>query len=118
MLSKPRVLSSISGYVMSLSSLVILGKVGFKNFERPILPLTMHFFQYAGPDDLAGASLGTTFSNVCGCSMLVGFSEAIDTLCSQAYGQNNLKRIGRILQRGVVLLLVCATVSSLLCWFS
>jgi len=98
-ISFPMVLSSISGYIMSLSSLVILG-------------------MFAGPHDLAGASLGTTFSNVCGCSMLVGLSEAIDTLCSQAFGAGRFRTMGWILQRGLLLLMLASTAAAILFWHS
>mmetsp|Transcript_9935 Transcript_9935/g.13828 ORF Transcript_9935/g.13828 Transcript_9935/m.13828 type:complete len:620 (-) Transcript_9935:92-1951(-) len=98
-ISFPMVLSSISGYIMSLSSLVILGT-------------------FAGPNDLAAASLGTTYSNVCGCSLLVGLSEAIDTLCSQAFGAKQMKCMGMILQRGVLILFLASTCAALLFYFT
>jgi len=98
-ISFPMVLASTSIYIMGLSSLVILGT-------------------FAGPSDLAAASMGTVYSNVCGCSLLWGLSEAIDTLCSQAYGAKQYRLMGIFLQRGVVILCLASTLASVAFYFT
>ena len=66
---------------MGITSLIILGRFG-------------------GPDDLAGAAMGTTYANVVGCSLMVGIAESIETLGSQAVGAQKYQTLGHILQRG------------------
>ncbi|XP_065915257.1 multidrug and toxin extrusion protein 1-like isoform X2 [Dysidea avara] len=53
---------------------------------------------------LDGASLGSSFMSLCGFTTLIGLSSATETLCSQAYGAGNYRRVGVVLQRS---LLIC-----------
>ncbi|KAH3761092.1 multidrug and toxin extrusion protein 1 [Pelomyxa schiedti] len=62
------------------------------------------FMGHVGPNEMAASSLAIMLANVTGWSVGIGLLSAVDTLASQAYGAQNYKKVGIILQRGV---LVC-----------
>ncbi|KAI1177105.1 MATE efflux family protein [Nemania sp. FL0916] len=57
-------------------------------------------------DDLAAASVGITTMNIAGFAIYEGMATALDTLCSQAYGSNNLTGVGLHVQRMLILMVI------------
>lgn len=71
--------------------------------------ISLAFIGRLGRLQLSAAVLATTFFNVTGLSVQIGFSGALETLSGQAFGAENFPAVGLALQRAVCL---SATVSA------
>eukprot|EP00466_Bigelowiella_natans_P016388 jgi/Bigna1/83848/fgenesh1_pg.116_\ len=89
----PNVMQQLSGYGVTISSLVLVGRL-------------------AGPQQLGGIAVGSTFGSMVGSTILLGLSEGIDTLSSQAYGRKCYHLMLEILLRGIILLFIVASIDA------
>ncbi|ORY43805.1 MATE efflux family protein [Rhizoclosmatium globosum] len=72
---------------------------------------------------LASMALATLFANVTGYSLIVGLGAAIDTLCSQSYGEylsgtGSKRELGRHLSRSIFLMYLTCIPVAILWWFT
>ena len=56
---------------------------------------------------IAGVGMGNMIMNMIGMSVIIGINGALETLCSQSYGANNLRLCGIYLNRSRFVLLMC-----------
>lgn len=87
-LSGPLLLSNLGGQVSQLLALSLVGRA-------------------LGEESFAAVALGNSLANCTGWSLVSGFSEATETLCSQAFGAGNGRKLSETLQRGVAVQLIC-----------
>uniref|UniRef100_A0A8C4GSY8 Multidrug and toxin extrusion protein n=1 Tax=Dicentrarchus labrax TaxID=13489 RepID=A0A8C4GSY8_DICLA len=94
--------------VLQLTGPLLLSRI--LNFLLPFV-ITI-FCGHIGNAELAGYALASATINVTTTATGYGLAVACDTLISQTFGSKNLKRVGVILQRGsLIMLLFC-----LPCW--
>lgn len=70
------------------------------------IAITTAFLGRLGELQLAGGSLGFTFANVTGFSVLNGLCGAMEPICGQAYGAKNFKLLHKTLLMTIFLLLL------------
>ncbi|KAI1423138.1 MATE efflux family protein [Xylaria sp. FL1777] len=94
-----------------VSELRLLAKYSFPLIATYLLQYTWSIIVtfiagHLGPDDLAAASIGMTTMAIAGFAIFEGMATALDTLCSQAYGSNNLTGVGVHVQRMLILMAI------------
>nr|GMD49381.1 protein DETOXIFICATION 14-like [Ipomoea batatas] len=90
----PMIIVTVSQYLLRTSPMLMLGQLG----ELP----------------LSSASIAASLCNVTGYSLLIGMSSALETLCGQAYGAGQYRKLGAFTYGAILcLFLVCIPVSIL-----
>ncbi|KAL5467556.1 hypothetical protein EMCRGX_G031806 [Ephydatia muelleri] len=75
-------------------------------FTQAIFLVSLIFLgQYSGNAlEIDAAALAVALINMTGLSVGFGLSSALDTLCSQAFGFKNYKRVGVVVQQGILII--------------
>ena len=78
-----------------------------EGFQLVFAMQSLIFCGRLGSISLACAALSTSLINVIGWSIALGLSSACDTLYTQTFGSVNRHKLGILVQRSVILILVC-----------
>ncbi|KAG5614408.1 hypothetical protein H5410_014232 [Solanum commersonii] len=82
--------------------------------QHLIRVLSMMMLGHLSELSLSGASIATSLTNVTGFSVLLGMASGLETLCGQAYGAEQYKKLGIYTTGAIIsLLLVCIPISIL-----
>ncbi|CAG7903952.1 unnamed protein product [Brassica rapa] len=93
-MAAPMVAVSVSTYLLQVISMVMVG----------------HLDELS----LSSVAIATSLTNVTGFSLLVGFSGALETLCGQAFGAEQYRKIGSYTYSSMIcLVLICFPISLL-----
>lgn len=95
--SAPLMLTSVLQYSYNVTTVIVAGHLGLS--------------------ELGAVSLATMVANITGLAIYEGLATSLDTLCSQAYGSNNLKMVGLHMQR-MIYFLWLITIPIGIIWFS
>jgi MATE family multidrug resistance protein len=85
-------------------------------FGRSLVSIALVFIGRMGDLELAAAALANTTSNVSGLSIIVGMGTAVSTICGQAYGAGNYRKVGETLQLAVLVNWAVCIPISILWW--
>ena len=98
---------------LELAEIITLGWPNSVGAFASFLPGFVMLMFFKDANELAAAGMGFMFGNVTGLSVIIGFSTGLSPLASQAFGAGNLRRVGQLLQRQVMmhLLLICVPVA-------
>ncbi|KAJ9562132.1 hypothetical protein OSB04_007292 [Centaurea solstitialis] len=73
---------------------------------------SMSMVGHLGEVELAGTAIANSLTNVTGFSLLFGMAGALETLCGQAYGAGQYKKVGTYTYAAIIsLLFVCLPIS-------
>ncbi|KAM8977315.1 multidrug and toxin extrusion protein 2-like [Pelodytes ibericus] len=97
------------GLVEEIKQIIALaGPMFISQFFLYLMDVVSSIFAgHLGKIELDAVSIAVSIINVTGTSVGLGLSSACNTLMSQTYGGKNMKRVGTILQRGILILLLC-----------
>ncbi|XP_055828823.1 protein DETOXIFICATION 14-like [Solanum dulcamara] len=104
------------------SFLEALKKVSYIAMPMVVVTLSQHLVRvlsmmmigHLGELSLSGASIATSLTNVTGYSLILGMASGLETLCGQAYGAKQYKKLGIYTTGAIIsLLLVCIPISIL-----
>ncbi|PKU75909.1 protein DETOXIFICATION 19 [Dendrobium catenatum] len=96
--SFPMILTNMAYYAITLVSVMFAG--------------------HLGDTELAGATLGNSWSSVTGIALVTGLSGALETFCGQGFGAKLYRMLGVYLQSSIVTISFFSIIISVLWYFS